>query len=440
MAPVRETGFWSSRLAPPRASETRFHTPWYPWARVIEPVLPYGLLAVATLLSLAHGGQDWPYRTGTLGLAALAAVWVLLTDTLPPARFQDTGWLAALCFAGTLAFAALLMRRDLLFLVFMISCFFQALRMKPVPLALLGLAATSLLINSIPSGGPGTAVRENPYLYLTVVLVQAGAIGGGSIVATKVARQNEERRQALEKLEAALNENAGLHRQLLAQAREAGVLDERQRLSREIHDTLAQGLTGIITQLEATEQAAGNRAEWRRHLDTASALARENLAEARRSVHALRPEALDSARLPDALRGVTKRWGERAALPVEFTTTGTVRPLHPEIEATLLRITQEALSNVAKHAGATRVGMTLSYMEDQVTLDVRDDGTGFAPDSLPCNGNAHGGFGVSGMRHRLRRLAGTLDIESEPGSGTAISATVPAIGDGTGDGTGDAAS
>ncbi|MFD4194868.1 sensor histidine kinase [Amycolatopsis thermoflava] len=139
-------------------------------------------------------------------------------------------------------------------------------------------------------------------------------------------------------------------------------------------------------------------------------------------MRALRPGPLDEARLPDALKAVAERWAQRSEVAIEFTATGTARPMHPEIEATLLRVAQEALSNVAKHAGARRVGLTLSYMEDQVTLDVRDDGSGFDP------ARRGDGFGLPGMLQRVQRLAGTLAVESEPGAGTAISASLPAIG------------
>lgn len=243
----------------------------------------------------------------------------------------------------------------------------------------------------------------------------------------QLVEQNEQRRRAIADLETALNENAGLHRQLLAQAREAGVLDERQRLSREIHDTLAQGFTGIVTQLQAARQAADDPASWQRHVDAATELARENLQQARRSVHALRPGELDDAGLPDALAGVVRLWADRTGIDAAFSTTGTAQPMHPEIETTLLRITQEALANVAKHAKAQHVGLTLSYMADQVTLDVRDDGTGFELTPDDHNGTSQGGYGLAGMRQRVQRLAGALVIETEPGDGTAISASVPAI-------------
>ena len=274
----------------------------------------------------------------------------------------------------------------------------------------------------------------------------------------KAEEQNIERRRVItelaaanRRLEAMMAENTGLHAQLLTQAREAGVLEERQRMAREIHDTLAQGLTGIITQLEAARQARhrapraaqpgragehgrdgrdgrdGPPADWDRRVGNAARLARDSLAEARRSVRALRPPALDNdTKLPEALADVTDRWSAVSGVPVTVTTTGTARGLHPEVEVTLLRVAQEALANVAKHASASRVGLTLSYMDDEVTLDVRDDGTGFRPPG-PGERAAGSGFGLTAMRQRVTRLAGHLEIESEPGGGTAVSAQVPAI-------------
>jgi signal transduction histidine kinase len=204
------------------------------------------------------------------------------------------------------------------------------------------------------------------------------------------------------------------------------VLDERQRMAGEIHDVLAQGLTGIVTQLEAADQAAGRELDRRRHLDTAKHLARESLTEARRSVQALRPQPLAGAPLPEALAEVVDGWAARHGVSAELITTGTAQPLLPEIETTLLRTAQEALANVARHARAGRVALTLSYMEDLVTLDVRDDGAGFDP-ARPRTEQYEGGYGLAAMRDRVQRIAGTLAVESEPGAGTAISACVPAL-------------
>jgi signal transduction histidine kinase len=254
-------------------------------------------------------------------------------------------------------------------------------------------------------------------------------ICGSAVIDRRSDLQSEQREQALSevseanrRLEATLAENAGLHEQLMTQAREAGILDERQRMAREIHDTLAQGLTGIVTQLQAAEQAADDPARWRRHFAAATRLARESLSEARRSVDALRPEPLQLARLSEALAGVAERWSTLHGIGVQVKTTGTIRPMQPEAEVALLRTAQEALANVAKHAQATRVGLTLSYLEHEVALDVRDDGQGFEP-ARGCDR----GFGLVAMRQRIEGLLGTLQVESEPGGGTTISACVPEV-------------
>jgi signal transduction histidine kinase len=236
--------------------------------------------------------------------------------------------------------------------------------------------------------------------------------------------------EANHRLEEMIAENTGLQAQLLTQAREAGAGDERQRMAREIHDTIAQGLTGIVTQLEAAQQTS-NDAERERRIDNAKRLARHSLAEARRSVQALRPQALEDSRLPEALADEVARWSVTSGVTGDVETTGEARALHPEVEVTLLRVAQEALANVAKHAGASRAGVTLSYMEDVVSLDVRDDGAGFAVTErnghLAGETPAAGGFGLIAMRQRVSRLAGRLEIESEPGAGTAVSASLPAI-------------
>ena len=188
----------------------------------------------------------------------------------------------------------------------------------------------------------------------------------------------------------------------------------------------------MVTQLEAAQQTAHD-AERERRIDNAKRLARDSLAEARRSVQALRPQALEDSKLPDALAEEVARWTATSGVPAEVRTTGDPRALHPEVEVTLLRVAQEALANVAKHAAAAHAWVTLSYMEDVVTLDVRDDGSGFKqPGTGEAPGNEHsrtdGGFGLIAMRQRVNRLAGQLEIESEPGAGTAVSASLPAIG------------
>ena len=164
----------------------------------------------------------------------------------------------------------------------------------------------------------------------------------------------------------------------------------------------------------------------RTHLQRAFDLARHSLGEARRSVHNLAPVALADAGLPEALKTTVAEWGERTGVRAEFTLTGTAEQLHEEVAATLLRIAQEALSNAARHARASRLGVTLSFLGDEVILDIRDDGTGFDPVALPAR-TGSGGFGLDGMRARAERIAGSLTVETEPGHGTALSARVPLV-------------
>ena len=162
------------------------------------------------------------------------------------------------------------------------------------------------------------------------------------------------------------------------------MLDERARMAREIHDTIAHGLTGIVTQLEAAEQASDRPDDWRapRRQRRSGWRARACPRRAGRSRRRGR-RSWRARRSRTALADVAERWSAINGVPVEFMTTGDPMPLHPEIEVALLRTAQEALANVAKHAGASRAGLTLSYMGDVVALDVRDDGVGFeVPDRV----------------------------------------------------------
>ena len=215
---------------------------------------------------------------------------------------------------------------------------------------------------------------------------------------------------------------------LVEQARRAGLIGERQRLAHEIHDTLAQGFTSIVMNLEAADAIlpAGDSPQAHWHLDQARLTARESLAEARRLVWALRPKLLEEAPLPEALARLAERWSEGSGIPAHTAVTGAPRPLPPEVEATLFRVAQEALNNVGKHARARQTALTLSYMNDYVTLDVRDDGAGFDPDN--AGGSTDGsGFGLGAMRERIERLDGTLSIESAPGEGTTLAVGLPVV-------------
>lgn len=213
---------------------------------------------------------------------------------------------------------------------------------------------------------------------------------------------------------------------LLAQAQETAVLRERQRLAREIHDTLAQGFTSIVMHLEAAEQALpSDRKITERHLDQARTTARDSLAQARHVVDDLRPELLESTPFEQAIGRAVAQWATHSGVEAEFRVTGEIRPLHPQVEVTLLRSSQEALANIRKHAQATTACVTLSYLDDTIILDVEDNGVGLAQKAEAPDGLTSSGFGLVAMRERVAQLGGELFVESEPGEGTTLSISLP---------------
>ena len=209
---------------------------------------------------------------------------------------------------------------------------------------------------------------------------------------------------------------------LIEQQREAAILKERTRMARDIHDTLAQGFTGVIVQMEAAEEALLEEDSEHAigHVHRARELARESLREARRSVHALRPQALEKAPFADALEAIIKNTAAGTALRTEFRITGKPRELAPLVEENLLHIGQEALTNSLKHAHATKFQAQLSFNPDAVYLELQDNGDGFNV------GNSNGGgFGLLGMKERAEQIAATVDVSSKPGAGTSIVAVSP---------------
>lgn len=210
------------------------------------------------------------------------------------------------------------------------------------------------------------------------------------------------------------------------EAQENRVLQERNRMAREIHDTLAQGLTGIIIQLEAAEDIindSSKHGELKAHITRAQELSRTSLAEARRSVKALRPLSLEGKSLPDALATrvamMTSGTGVESVLNVE----GMPYALPPDYEDNLLRIGMEALTNALRHARAHTVQVNLVFMREQVTLSVSDDGLGFIVGSQ----HPGGGFGLPGMWERAERIGGRFTLTSCPGKGTVVTITVPRL-------------
>ena len=205
------------------------------------------------------------------------------------------------------------------------------------------------------------------------------------------------------------------------QSRQAAILEERNRLARDIHDTLAQGFTGVIVQLEALEDAIAccRRKEANEHLQRASELARRSLNEARRSVHALRPQALQGGNFWEALKGIIKNTTAATALHTTFSLRGKLRDLPLTWQENLLHIGQEALTNSLKYAHPRNFETRLISNSKELRLELRDDGDGFRVK------DRHDGFGLAGMRERVEQMGGKLKITSARGKGTRVVVTLP---------------
>jgi PAS domain S-box-containing protein len=210
--------------------------------------------------------------------------------------------------------------------------------------------------------------------------------------------------------------------ELVEQQREAAILKERTRMARDIHDTLAQGFTGVVIQMEAAEEALLDEDPEHAvgHVRRARELARDSLGEARRSVHALRSQALEKAAFANALKSIVENTAAGTSLQTEFQIIGKPHDLSPAVEENLLHIGQEALTNALKHAHATKFNARISFDSDAVYLELRDNGDGFDVDGI--NG---GGIGLIGMKERADQIGAIVKVISEPGKGTKITAVSP---------------
>lgn len=209
---------------------------------------------------------------------------------------------------------------------------------------------------------------------------------------------------------------------LIENLKQEAVSEERHRVAREIHDTVAQALMAVSLQLEAAKDVMESSAsEALVHIDKAQSVAREGLVEARRVVWALHPESLESGNLAGALQRLTNRIADHREMNAEFSLRGDPCSAAGDIEADVLRIAQEALSNVVKHSGARKVRVELAYGSAEAHLLVQDDGRGFRRE----NDTSRRGFGLTSMQERSQRIGAQLTIESRRGSGTRIELTFP---------------
>ena len=327
------------------------------------------------------------------------------------------GWLGLLLVAWT---GLLVLTPDAVYLAFPWS--FLVLHLLPRPVGLAAVAFTTVV------GIAGFAWHQRTFTAAMAIGPTLGAaVAVASVLAYEAVHAESERRGHL------LLELESTRAELAEAQHRAGVLDERERLAREIHDTLAQGLTSIQLLLRAadTSLTPGRAHDPRRAsslVGQARRAAQENLDEARRFVRALAPADLDASSLATALKRLCDTTTERSGIEVRFHEVGRGPQLATPVEVALLRIAQGALANVVQHARATRADVTLTGMDAAVTLDIVDDGIGFDADAPPTSpshageGSAdQGGFGLHSMMSRATDLGGMLSVESHPGRGTAVS-------------------
>ncbi|WHX15625.1 sensor histidine kinase [Streptomyces malaysiensis subsp. malaysiensis] len=373
-------------------------------------LLIIGLLALAAVRAIV---DSRPQAGTTVAAAAACALVYLVGPVLPGVRRSRraaTLWLAAVG-VGWLVLLAL--SPDAVWVAF--PLYFLQLHLLPRRGGLAAVAVTTTAAIA------GFAAHQHSFSPAMAIGPALGAAVAVAVVWGYQAlyRESEQRRRLIEELTAT--------RADLSEAQHtAGVLAERERLAREIHDTLAQGLSSIQLLLRAAERALPGRPDAAaRHVDQARQAAVDNLAEARRFVAALTPPALEDTTLAGALERLCAATSARHRLTARFHLTGGPAPLPTAHEVALLRIAQSALANTVRHAEATTAEVTLSYLGGHVALDVVDNGRGFDTDRLPAPDPEAGGFGLAAMRARAHVLGGTLSIESATGQGTALAAQLP---------------
>ncbi|MFD6974117.1 sensor histidine kinase [Streptomyces sp. NPDC059979] len=393
---------------PPPPPASRALTPVSKVLRLCLHALLFGLLALAAGRAVADSAP----RAGWVvaACAVLAAVYAGGVRTPAVHRSPRAGavWLAGLGAAWT---ALLAVSPDGLWIAF--PLYFLELHLLRLRW---GVAAVAVTACAAIGGFLGHSSTVTPGAFLGPLL--GGAVAVATVLGYQALyRESERRRELIEEL-------ITTRAELAAAERSAGILAERERLAREIHDTLAQGLSSIQLLLRAAERALPEDAPALEHIARAREAAQDNLAEARRFVRALTPPDLEHGSLAAALERLCSGVpGPR----VRFSLSGSPRVLPTPYEVALLRIAQSALANVVRHARAGRAEITLTFMDASVTLDIVDDGHGFDPSSAASGsgGPGDGGFGLPAMRSRAETLGGLFTVESDPGQGTAVAVTLP---------------
>ena len=373
-------------------------------------LLVAGLLALAVVRAFADSA---PAAGAVAVVAAVAAVTYGLGPVLPAVGGSyavSVLWLSAV---GAVWLVLLALSPEAVWLAF--PLYFVQLHLLPRRSGIVAVLLTTV------AAVVGFSIHQGAFTPATAIGPSLGAAVAVAVVWSYQAlyRESEQRRVLIDELTATRAD-------LAAAQHSAGVLEERERLAREIHDTLAQGLSSIQLLLRAAERALPDRVDVAAgHVDRARTVAVDNLGEARRFVAALAPPALDGTTLAGALERLCVTTAGRDHIAARFHLHGDPVTLPAECEVALLRVAQSALANTIRHARAHTVDITLRFREDEVVVDIVDDGTGFDPAPVPEPASEYSGFGVAAMRARMHALDGTLSVRSAPGAGTSITARLP---------------
>jgi len=377
-------------------------------------VLTYALAVIVAVRVAIDRPAQWGLAVGAL--AAFAGVYVAGSRTGHRRHHRAAAWwfvVLAVLWAGVMV-----VDTAGVFLGF--AVFFVALDRFALRTGVMLIAAATALIAVVEFADRGD-VSAAPIIgpAIGATLAVAMTVGYQSL-----ARENEQRRLLIAELKATRAD-------LAVSERERGALEERERLARDIHDTVAQGLAGVIIQLANAERdvRTGDDTRVLDHVVQARRSAIESLEDVRRVVRDLTPAELDNATLEHAIARLCAKAEGSGSPVVTFTVTGDKVSLPTSIEVALVRIVQSGLANITGHADAAHARITLTYVDDQVLLDIHDDGRGFDPDAItPVTTSDNGvgtGFGLVAMRQRLGLLGGSLTVDSEPGTGTVLAAQIP---------------
>lgn len=374
----------------------------------IAVVAHLGLAALTVVSAIRYGERHgWHDRTGLV----MAFSAVLIAVDLAMLLIRRSARLAQLWLAGVCATWVALVTVAPSFVWPAFPLLYLCLRSLPGWASTLGAGAvTGVSIVALLRFSD----RFDPSLVAGPIVVTALI----AVTYHALARESAARQEVIELLTAARG-------RLAEEEHRAGVMAERQRLAIEVHDTVAQGLSSVLLLTQAAERELDHDpSAARTHLARATEQARHDLDEVRRIVHALSPPALDGGSLASALAEVCARPASADEPSVHFGVSGVPTATPTTVDTVLFRIAQEAVANSLRHARASRIDVTLSYLPGEVTLDVVDDGAGFDPTVANGHGPASG-FGLRGMRTRVEQAGGTLTVETTAGAGTAVAASIP---------------